>query len=157
MKKRIIAPMLGLTLAVCLSACGGSSEPAPEPEEPAVTEEAEAQAPASDAIVLSWDDPGEYGQEITLNAGTADAYAYYGYYLQPGTYTVTNHSDSQAVQVSVYEDGINVTEEGWEEPVTGDTRPIVLMQGDTGSLTIGENEYIKLSDGSTDVEFVPAD
>ena len=64
---------------------------------------------------------------------------------------------SQAVQVSVYEDGINVTEEGWEEPVTGDTRPIVLMQGDTGSLTIGENEYIKLSDGSTDVEFVPAD
>lgn len=116
----------------------------------------EVQTPASDSIILSWNDPGEYGQEITLNAGASDAYTYYGFYLQPGTYTVTNHSDSQATQVSVYKDGINTTEEGWEEPVTGDTRPIVLMQGDTGSITIGENEYIKLSYGSTDVEFIPA-
>ena len=156
MKKRIIASMLGLTLAVFLAACGGSSEPAPEPEEPAVTEEAEAQAPASDAIVLSWDDPGEYGQEITLNAGTADASTYYGFYIPSGTYSVTNNG-SGAVQVTVYKDGTNTTEEGWEEPVMGDASPLVVMEGDTGSITVGENEYVKLSDGSADVEFVPAD
>ena len=64
---------------------------------------------------------------------------------------------SGAVQVTVYKDGTNTTEEGWEEPVMGDASPLVVMEGDTGSITIGENEYIKLSDGSTDVEFVPAD
>lgn len=143
MKKRMIALLLGLTLAVCLSACGESSAPVPEPEE-------------TKSIVLSWDNPGDYGKEITLNAGTSDTESYIGFYLPSGTYTVTNN-DSSAVQVTVYKDGTNTTAEGWEEPIMGEASPIVLKQSDTGTITIGENEYVKLSDGNGNVEFVPAE
>ena len=148
MKKTIIAALLCLTLAAILCACGGSSEPASETEEPAVTEE--VQAPESAAIVLSWNDPGEYGKEISLNSGD-----YIGFFLPAGTYTVTNN-DSSVVQVSVYKDGFNTTEEGWDEPIMGDASPIVVMQGETGTITVGENEYVKLSDGNSNIVFEAA-
>ena len=137
MKKMLVVPILCLALAACISACGGSS--APEPEE-------------KEEIVLTWNDPGEYGKEITLNAGTSDAETYIGFYLPSGTYTVTNNG-SGAVQVTVYKDGTNTTAEGWEEPIMGDASPLVVMEGKDGSITIGENEYVKLSDGSSGVTF----
>ena len=177
--RRIVALLLLLFVLPVFSACGSSdattenasveatqssvasvSTPAAqeqaEPEENADAEETttSAQENQPEPIILSWDEEGEYGKTFTWNANTELPYTCIQFYIPTGTYNVTNNSSKVASQVSVYDEGINVTEEGWEEPMGEAGNNVVLMPGESGKLTIKEGQYVKLADSSENIYFV---
>lgn len=112
--------------------------------EPAEPEE----EPEKESITLDWQIPGDYGKTITLNEGTPDEYSYIVFYLPAGTYEILNFDSSKACQITVYQDGTTVNENGYEEPISSDIDPVVLMSEEKTELTIKEGQYIKLSDGT---------
>ncbi len=173
MKKHIIL-LTALVISAGLTACGGASEifevpqeiqeqheQAEQPQETPTEEttikttEAETSETVPDAdnsnapsIVLAHGSLDEYSKEITLNAGTSEEATYIGYFIPAGTYTVTNIGKYMD-QVTVYADGIQKNDAGWEEPITdGVPRPIVLDVDQSGEITIGENQYVKLGENS---------
>ena len=177
--RSIIAILLFLSMMTVFSACGSSGSTADEssvetvqsnvtsistpttkeqvePEEPTDTEESttSAQENGPEPIILSWDEEGEYGKTITWNANTELPYTCIQFFIPTGTYQVTNNSSKVGSQVTVYDEGINVTEKGWEEPVGEAGNNVVLMPGESGELTIKEGQYVKLADSSENIYFV---
>ena len=177
--RRIVALLLLLFMLPVFSACGSSdtttdnasvespqssvasvSTPAAQeqtkPEEATDTEEttSSAQEDQPEPIILSWDAEGEYGKTVTWNANTEQAYTCIHFHIPTGAYQVTNNSSEHATQVTIYDEGINVTEYGWEEPIGEAGNNIVLMPGESGKLTIKEGQYVKLSDYSENIYFV---
>lgn len=176
--RRIVALLLLLFMLPVFSACGSSdattdnasveatqssvasvSTPAAqeqaEPEENADAEKTttSAQEDQPEPIILTWNELGEYGKETTLNANTDMPYTFIEFHIPVGTYQVTNNDD-KSVQVSINNDGINITEEGWEEPKGEAGNCIVLMPGDEGELTVEDGQYVKLTDHSENIYFV---
>ena len=119
-----------IIVLVALGAYGGASSADKEP------------APVSDVletVVLDSAAPGQYGKQITLNAGTDSPYTFYIFAL-PGA------------QVTVYTDGTHVVD-GQEEMLSSDTRPIVLMAGEAKELHLADGEVVKLADGDKNIQF----
>lgn len=166
--RKIIALLLFMSMITVFSACGSSSDTGEQSvvkstqasvSLPESTEEAVESATSSDQeeqpepIVLSWDELGEYGKETTLNANTDMPYTFIEFHIPVGTYQVTNN-DERSVQVSINNDDINITEEGWEEPTSEAGNCKVLMPGESGELTVKEGQYVKLTDHSENIYFV---
>ena len=85
---------------------------------------------------------GEYGKYVTFNEGTEFEETFYAYYIPAGVYTVTNVGEYVG-QISVYSNGIHVTEEGWEEPAeSGDVA--LLDVNESTTITIRENQYVEI-------------
>ena len=105
-------------------------------------------------FVLSWDEAGEYGKKMTLNAGTDIEMTFYAYYIPAGTYNVRNLSENIITQVTVYS---GVESDGETEMFLSDDcdRPIVVSpNGEAQTLTIKEGQFVKLSDNGEKIEFV---
>lgn len=129
-----------IIIIVALAAFGGGNKDAAAPAEN-----------SANTITLAWDQAGEYGREIVLNAGTDDEYKFYGFYLPAGDYKAEYKESKGAAQISIYVDGISTRDDGIEEPIVSETSPIVAYVGETYQFTLKEGEYIKLSDGSKNV------
>ena len=98
-------------------------------------------------------DLGEYGKKKTLNEGKGeDESTIIEYHIPVGTYTVKNLKTKGAVQLTVYGDDYHITDQGWEEPAES-FDSITLMAGKTGTITVKENQYVKCSDGETQLMF----
>ncbi len=105
------------------------------------------------SFVLSYNETGEYGVQNTLNENTDMPDSYVAFHIPVRTYEVTNKDSSGSAQVSVYS-GTEYDGQ-WEQFVTRCCdAPIVLMAGETKNLTIHEGQFVKLSDNSTNIEFV---
>jgi hypothetical protein len=143
---------------------GGSNKQQPAPAAtaaPAVTADpapatAEPAAPAALVFTVSSAEPGEYGRQITLNAGTANESSFYGFYIPAGEYTASNMDQKSAVQLTFCKDGTAVNTDGVEEIIPAEQRPLVLMGGQSGTFTLSAGEYVKLSDDASGVLFEQA-
>ena len=175
--KKTIALLLILMMVLALAACGGGKEPeptetlapaeAPAPTEtlapaetPAPTETltpTETLAPTEEPIffVIMGGEIGEYGEEVVLNAGTEFEEHEIAYHIPAGTYMVTNLNANGGGQVSVYSGGPEYDGE-WQYFVADENcaSPIVVMAGDTQELVIKEGQFIVLSDGTENIQFV---
>ena len=105
------------------------------------------------SFILSFDQLGEYGKEVVLNAGTEFEENRITFYLPAGKYDVSNLNSSGGEQVSVY---CGINEDGeWEEFDSNNCpSPIVLMAGDTKELEIKEGQFVVIADGGTNLKFV---
>lgn len=138
---------------------GGSDKQQPAPAAtaaPAVTADpvpaaAEPAAPAALVFTVSSTEPGEYGRQITLNAGTANESTFIGFYIPAGEYTAANIDQKSAVQLTFCKDGSAVNSYGVEEIIPAEQRPLVLMGGQSGSFSLAAGEYVKLSDDASGV------
>lgn len=102
-------------------------------------------------ILLGSNDAGEYGREIVLNEGTENEYRFYGFYIPAGEYKASYNANG-ACQITICTDGISVRDDGIEEIIVSEQKPIVLLAGEEVQMTISENEYIKLSDDAVGLE-----
>lgn len=101
----------------------------------------ETQVPAISFDLIAGE-AGEYGEYVTLNKGTEFENTFYAYYIPAGVYTVTNVGEYMS-QVSVYDNEVHVTEEGWEEPSgVGDVE--LLDVGKSATMTIEDDQYVKI-------------
>ncbi len=128
---------------------------------PIGTAEAAAQEEASGpeelplTFVLYENEPGDYGEEVVVYAGTEDEACEIAYHIPAGTYLVSDLNDERSVLVSVYSAGPGPDSE-WEYFVTDEdcADPIVLEPGETKELVILEGQFVVLSEGSTNIRFV---
>lgn len=124
-------------------------EPTPIPETPEASH-----GPDYLVFMLSADDPGEYGVWKTMNADTYMPYTFIEFHIPAGRYSVRNSNPRVATQISIYEDGYTTTTDGWEEHIIPEgMQPTLIMQGETGEITVGPGQYVKLSDGSSGLWF----
>ena len=86
-----------------------------------------------------------------MNAGTDTAYTFIWFKIPAGTYEIKNESAKGGCQITLYT-GI-VSNDGSEEFTMSDTRPIVLMAGNSSELTVKDGEYVKLADGDDLIRF----
>ena len=98
---------------------------------------------------------GEYGEEVVLNAETEFEEHEITYYIPAGTYSVTNLNAKGGGQVTVYSGGPEYDGE-WQYFVADENcaSPIVVMAGETKELAIKEGQFIVLSDGTENIQFV---
>lgn len=136
--------VLILLLVAGIFGGGGKKDAAPAPAA------AETPAPAL-AVDLDASAPGDYGREITLNAGSESPYTYIGFYLPAGTYRASYTGGGAWAQLTFYMDGVTVNEDGVEEPTMSEQPPLLVKPGETPEFTLSEGEYIKLPDGETGV------
>ena len=101
-------------------------------------EEAPAPEENQTAITLTFGETGEYGTEMTIGDKS-----FIAYHVPAGTYTATNKGENMA-QVTVYKDGTEVNEDGVEEQIMGDQKPLMLDTGASDTLVVGEGEYIEI-------------
>lgn len=95
-------------------------------------------------ISINTDEAGEYGKEMTLNAGTDMEENFYGYFLPAGTYNVSVFIGSTA-QISVYKDDKQKVD-GWEEFPIGCSQPVVMLSAeDKKTITVSDGEFVKIS------------
>lgn len=133
---------------------GNNSTPAPTAAPVAeTTPTVEETTVAADAIVISYDQVGEYGEARTLNANTDMPTSFIAFKIPGGVYDVTNKAAEGTVQVTVYS-GVEFDGQ-WEQFVADNCdAPIVLFSGETKPLTIQDGQFVKLSDGGNNVQFV---
>lgn len=103
------------------------------------TEQTQEEA-SSDSILLTFGDLGEYGTKETVGEKE-----YIAYRVPSGTYTITNKSENMA-QVTIYKDGTQTNEDGVEEQIMSDTKPIMLDVDASETVTINDGEYIEIYD-----------
>ena len=101
-----------------------------------------------EVITIVGGEEDEYGlwQEMTLNKGTSEEQCFLGYFLPAGVYIVSNIGQFP-VQVTVYKNEIH-KEGKWQEFVSAEQLPLLIFAGDEKEMTIGENEFVKVSDGN---------
>ena len=85
---------------------------------------------------------GEYGFEITLNAGTEFEETQIVYHIPAGTYSVTNLGEYQG-QIQACSDKTIVNDDGWEEPENlGQVS--VIKPNETIDFTIEDGYYLEV-------------
>lgn len=137
-KRRPIKKLVILAI-VCAFVMIGAGGNLGETEEPA---EAPLPTVSPDAIVLVAGEQGDYGEPLTLNAGTEFEENYFVYRLPAGSYRVTNVGKNMD-QLSVYGDTVTVNDEGWEELAdVGDIKLLDVNASDT--ITIAEGQIIEI-------------
>ena len=104
-------------------------------EENANTDEVTEESP--NVIQLVAGEQGEYGQLITMSAGTDLEEQFYVYYLPKGTYNVTNDGE-YLTQVSVYKSYEKNEETGYDE---------YTEIGDILMLDVGASDTIEIPEG----------
>lgn len=125
-----------------------------QPTQNTTAESADASLPKSElSFTLSSDDPGEYGEEVVLNANTENEYHFFAFHIPAGDYRVSFGGTKGGVQVTFCDDGIFTRDDGMEEVISAEQRPIVVMAGETYNFHINDGQYIKLSDSSKNVFF----
>ena len=131
-----------IIVLVVFGAFGGGSKKTATEETAEPTEQTEEATTEekSEAITLTFGDVGEYGTKETL--GDKE---YIAYRVPAGTYTATNKGENMA-QVTIYKDGTQTNEDGVEEQIMGDQKPLMLDVGKSDTLTVGEGEYIEIYD-----------
>lgn len=139
-----------IIVSVIFAAVSPKNETAQTSANTAAEQTADAAAASGLSFTISADAPGEYGRETVLNAGTEDEYHYYAFYIPAGDYRVTNSSKG-AVQVSFCDEGIYTRDDGMEELIPAEQKPIVVMAGENATFHINDGQYIKLSDGASQV------
>lgn len=77
------------------------------------------------------------------------------YHIPAGTYLVTNLNFNGGGQVTVYSGGPEYDGE-WQYFVSDENcaNPIVVMAGETKELEIKEGQFVVLSDGTGNIQFV---
>lgn len=116
--------------------------------------EAIIELPESFTIIGGELDAYGLGHELVLNAKTSEEYRFIGYFLPAGIYCITNMNPKFPLQVSVYKNEIEKTDR-WEEFAISDQHPVLIFAGDSKEISIGENEFIKISDGDViAIEFI---
>ena len=145
-----------VVLVVIAAFPSGNKDSAPAPATVPSVESTPAVAETSssaDAIVISYDQVGEYGEEKTLNANTDMPTSFIAFNIPGGVYDVTKRAAEGSVQVTVYS-GVEFDGQ-WEQFVSDNCdAPIVLFTGETKPLTIQDGQFVKLSDGGNNVQFV---
>lgn len=139
-----------IIVLLLLSAVGGGGKKNAAPaatETPAPVETAAAEF----SVMLDVAQAGEYGREIVLNAGTENEYKYFGYFFPAGHYRASYTDGKAWTQISFYKDGTAVNEDGVEEAVISEKRPILANVGEPVEFDLVEGEYIKLPDGQQNV------
>lgn len=92
-------------------------------------------------IILSWNEPGDYGTEATRSDGED----YIEFHIPTGVYRVLNNNTASAV-VSVFNDG--------EDPATDKSSySATIMTSKSREFTLDEEQYFTISQGSEDVIF----
>ena len=144
----IFAPSTSKTATTTTTAKPAQSEIPETVSAPSETSESASE------IILMDGDIGEYGKEVTLNAGTEFEEKEITYYIPAGNYTVQNKNANGSAQVSVFSGGPAKNGE-WEEFVSDDScaKPIVVMAGETKDLEIKVDQFITLSDGASNISF----
>lgn len=126
-------------------------------EAPSVSEDEEATEDTSEqtlSFILMDGELGDYGEEVTLNAGTEFEEVEIMYHIPAGLYSVKNLNPDGGEQVTVYS-GAPVLNGEWEEFVADDEcqRPIVVMGGEAKDLEIKEGQFVVLADRGSNLEF----
>ena len=105
-------------------------------------------------ISLSYNTIGGYGKIIVMDEGTELERNIVAFYIPSGTYSVKNMNKSGSAQVTVYS-GIG-NDGQWDEFYSDNCdRPIVVFAGDLAkTIVVKEGQFIKLSDGSSNIEFI---
>ena len=145
--KKISVLLLSLLLCVVLIGCSSSDKQSKKQNETAPTETIQATATAETKLEFNiiGGEVGEYGSEITLNAGTELEETRLVYHIPAGTYVVTNKGKNMN-QFNVYSDEVTKTDEGWEEPA--ESVFVKLIDVDSSEeFTITDNQYIYVTDG----------
>ena len=92
-------------------------------------------------IILSWNEPGDYGTEATRSDGED----YIEFHIPTGVYRVLNNNTASAV-VSVFNDG--------EDPAKDKSSySATIMTSKAREFTLDEEQYFTISKGSEDVIF----
>lgn len=137
-KKRPVKKLVILALAcafVIIGAGGNLDETEESADLPMPTVSA-------NAITIVAGEQGDYGELLTLNAGTEFEENYFVYRLPAGTYKATNVG-AYMDQISVYGETVYTTAEGWEElSDTGDIK--VLDPNASDTITIAEGQIIEI-------------
>ena len=127
---------------------------APATEAPATeAPTTEKAAPENTSITLSSDVVGDYGEAMTLNENTDMPTSFIAFKIPGGVYDVSNKATQGTAQITVYSgvefDGL------WEQFVARDCdNPIVLQAGEKKPLIVQEGQFVKLSDGASNIEFL---
>ena len=170
-RKILILILLLVTLCV-VSSCGFFSDDnstfytasitaKPTTKATSVTVKTEAPtpttAPTPDTrlkFTLSYNATGEYGKKIVMDEGTELERTIVAFYIPAGTYSVKNKNKSGSAQVTVYS-GIG-NDGQWDEFYSDNCdSPIVVFGGEAAkTITVKEGQFIKLSDGSSNIEFI---
>ena len=123
-------------LGVALCAAAFLLRPAHEPK----TRSSDTDRPPA-FIILSWNEPGDYGTEATRSDGED----YIEFHIPTGVYRVLNNNTASAV-VSVFNDG--------EDPATDKSSySATIMTSKSREFTLDEEQYFTISQGSEDVIF----
>ena len=127
----------------------GMFSPKSKTDQPTVEPPKESPVQTSNlSFTLSPNEAGAYGEEMILNAGTEDEYHFFAFHIPAGDYRVSYNGTKGAVQLTFCKDGIFTREDGIEEIIGAEQKPIVVMAGETYNVRIDEGQYVKLSDGT---------
>lgn len=134
--------IVGLFIIIVIAAASGDTdeENAQSSSQPSAAVDANGKV-----IVITGDEAGEYGKELTYNAGTEFEETIWAYYIPEGAYTVTNKGEYRN-QLNVCNDETHTNEEGWEE--TADANVYMLDPGQTESVEIKSGYHVEVSKGS---------
>lgn len=102
-------------------------------------------------IVLSADDPGSYGSEVTLDTGSG-AETYIAFRLPRGVYRVLNNNPDAAT-VSVRDDDPRSAEELDDDPVAQSNRTVTVLGSKSQVITVDTSQHVKLSENAKNVIF----
>lgn len=142
--KKIIIPLLALTIALSFSACGSSSSSESNSHANSTVSETPSSSETT-VIEINGSELGEYGTTYTFNSDAApeDQETIIEYHIPAGTYTVTNVGSTIA-QLNVYSDETHITDEGWEEPA--ECYYVKLLKTEeSDTVTIADGQYIEIA------------
>ncbi|MBP1586980.1 MAG: hypothetical protein ILO53_01085 [Clostridia bacterium] len=101
-------------------------------------------------ISITVGEEGEFGRFVTFNADTEMPETKLVYFIPVGKYVV-QYLGTKTIQLTVYSEEVQMTEEGWEEPRnTYDN--VLLKAGESGILEVVEGSYVEIN-GSGTIDF----
>lgn len=105
-------------------------------------------------IILSWDEPGTYGKEITVDETVDPPETEIAFYIPPGIYRVLNNNTSSAT-VSVKDDPNQEPDPAYAGTFLGanTNSSITVLGNKSQELTVYAWQYVTLSEGSHKVIF----
>jgi len=101
-------------------------------------------------IVLSADEPGSYGSEVTLDTGSGTAETYIAFRLPRGVYRVLNNNPDAAT-VSVRDDEPKDDEE--EDSAAQSNRTVTVLGSKSQVITVDTSQHVRLSENAKNVIF----